>query len=211
MGVKRRYDATRRQAQADATRAAVLDAAGVRFQARGYAATTVDEIAAEAGVSRETIFKAFGAKREVLRRWVERSVAGADEPVPVQEQSWVGQMRAAPDRRRRIEVLVHAVREVHDRSAVAIGVLRAAAHADPEIGALWDEGTSQRRRDAEVVTAILDADGSTRRRRPSQEAVDVVYALTSPELHDLLVRQSGWTAEQFERWVARALALGPSA
>lgn len=209
MGVKRRYDTTRRRAQAEATRTEVLEAAGRLFSARGYAATTVDEIAAEAGVSRETIFKVFGAKRELLRGWVERVVAGPDEPVPVAQQSWMDRVRMEPVRRRRIDALVRSTREINDRAAGTIDVLRAAAHADPDIAALWEEACSRRRADVRAVTEAVAADGP-----PPQEVVDAVYALTSPELHDLLVGQSGWTPEQFDRWVARALrvlAFGASA
>ena len=212
MGVKRRYDTSRRRAQAEVTRTEVLEAAGRLFGARGYAATTVDEIAAEAGVSRETIFKVFGAKRELLRGWVERVVAGPDE-LPVAQQTWMDRVRGEPVRRRRIDALVRGTREIHDRSAGAIDVLRAAAHADADIATLWEEACAQRRADVEAATAAVTAGGSS---PPRQEVVDAVYALTSPELHDLLVRQSGWTPEQFDRWVARALRVlafgpGPSA
>ena len=41
--------------------------------------------------------------------------------------------------------------------------------------------------------------------RPPDEAVDVVYALTSPEIFELLVRQCGWTAQQFQDWLADTL------
>ena len=144
--VKRVYDTTRRQAQAQATRQDVLDAAGRLFAAAGYAATTVDEIAAEAGVSRETIFKAFGSKREVLRLWVEREVAGPEEPVPIQQQTWVSEMREALDQQTQLETAVAAVCRIHDRSIDAIEVLRAAAHAEPEIAALSPPTTARRPR-----------------------------------------------------------------
>ena len=39
--VKRRYDSTRRRAQAEATRRDILDAAQKLFEERGYAATTM--------------------------------------------------------------------------------------------------------------------------------------------------------------------------
>jgi DNA-binding transcriptional regulator YbjK len=53
---KRRYDSTGRQAQARRSREAILDAARRQFLDAGYAATTIAAIAAEAGVSVETIY-----------------------------------------------------------------------------------------------------------------------------------------------------------
>lgn len=207
--VKREYDTSRRRAQANATRRDVLEAAGRRFTARGFAATTIDEIAADAGVSRETIFKAYGTKRELLRKWVEREVAGPDEPVPIKDQAWVAQLRDERDRDRRIESVARATCRIHGRSAGAIGVLRAAAHADTEIAALWDEAQAQRRADVEMLIPLLAELGPV---PPPREVADVVYALTSPELYDLFVRHSGWAPEQFEQWLMnalRALAFAP--
>lgn len=203
--VKRAYDTTRRRAQAEATRNDILDAAGRLFAVSGYAATTVDEIAAEAGVSRETIFKAFGGKREVLRRWVDREVAGPEEPVPVQEQTWMRQIREGDDQRTQLESAVAGTCRIHDRAIDAIEAVRAAAHADPEIATLWDEACRRRRQDVEAVTGLLATTGPTRRDLEAEEVVDVVYALTSPELYDLFVCQCHWRPERFERWLVDSL------
>jgi AcrR family transcriptional regulator len=203
--VKRVYDSTRRRAQAAATRGDVLDAAGGLFATGGYAATTVDEIAAEAGVSRETIFKAFGSKREVLQRWVEREVAGPDEPVPIKQQAWVHRIGETRDQQTQLETATAAVCRIHERAAHAIEVMRAAAHADPEIAALWDQARRRRREDVQTVTELLAATGATRSDLSTDEVVDVVYGLTSPELYDVLVRECGWRPERFQRWLFTAL------
>jgi AcrR family transcriptional regulator len=203
--VKRVYDSTRRRAQAAATRRDVLDAAGRLFATGGYAATTVDEIAAEAGVSRETIFKAFGSKREVLQRWVEREVAGPDEPVPIKQQAWVHRIGETRDQQTQLETATAAVCRIHERAAHAIEVMRAAAHADPEIAALWDQARRRRREDVQTVTELLAATGATRSDLSTDEVVDVVYGLTSPELYDVLVRECGWRPERFQRWLFTAL------
>lgn len=47
-------------------RAKLADAALVRFRAQGYAETTVDEIARDAGVSRRTFFRYFPTKEDVF-------------------------------------------------------------------------------------------------------------------------------------------------
>ena len=55
----RRYNSTRRRQQAQQNRHAVLAAARQRFLAQGYAATTIAEIARDAGVSVETVYKSL--------------------------------------------------------------------------------------------------------------------------------------------------------
>jgi hypothetical protein len=38
------------------------------------------------------------------------------------------------------------------------------------------------------------------------EAVDVIYALMSRELYRILTVEREWSAERYERWLAKALA-----
>ena len=203
--VKRRYDNARRQVQAAATRRDVIDAAGELFAAQGYAATSVDAVAAHAGVSRETIFKTFGSKRQLLQRWVEREVAGGDGPVPIAQQHWVEVIRTTSDGDRQIELAAAALRGIYDRAIDALVALRAAAHVDRDIAELWQLASQQRREDVETVTAILAANSARRRHRPDDRLVDVVYTLTSPETFELLVRQCGWSHDQYQHWIRDTL------
>jgi AcrR family transcriptional regulator len=203
--VKRAYDSTRRRTQAEATRRDVIDAAGSLFAAQGYAATTIDEIAAEAGVSRETIFKSFATKRELLRLWAERQVAGPDEPVPIRQQTWMDDLRHTTDQRHKLALAVAAVRRIHDRAIDALEVVRSAAHADPQIADLWDDVRRRRRRDVTAVVQQLTAAGPTNPDLSPKELIDVTYALSSSELYDLLVRQCRWRPARFERWLNESL------
>jgi len=73
----RRYDATNRRAAALRTRGAVLDAAQRLFVRDGFQATTIPAVAVEAGVSQETVYKAFGGKAGLVRGIRERALAGS--------------------------------------------------------------------------------------------------------------------------------------
>jgi hypothetical protein len=42
-------------------------------------------------------------------------------------------------------------------------------------------------------------------RLPREEAAETVWALTSPELHQLLTRVRGWTRERYCDWLAGSL------
>src|ERR671928_1326692 len=82
---KRGYNSPLRAEQAQRTRAAVLDAAGRCFLDKGYAATTMKDIAAEAGVSVQTVF-GQGSKAALLLACVDRAVVGDDEEVPLRQR-----------------------------------------------------------------------------------------------------------------------------
>lgn len=198
----RRYDNTHRAEQAERTAAAVLRAVGERFLADGYAATTIRGIADAAGVSPETVYKRFGSKTELLRRWVDALVAGA-EPVPVIEQQWVADLRAAPDARARVEIAARAAAAIQERTAGAMTVLSAAAHADDGAAELWETIREQRRADVRAVVGLIVApDGDE---PPPDELVDVAYALTEPHLHRVLVQERGWGADRYAAWLTELL------
>ena len=61
-----KYHSERRQEQAEATRQAILDAARALFIERGYAGTTVADIAAAARVAVPTVYVSVGPKPAIL-------------------------------------------------------------------------------------------------------------------------------------------------
>src|SRR5438445_12171483 len=100
----RTYDSSRRRAQAGLTRAAVVDAARVRFLDRGYAATTIADIAGDAGVSVETVYKAFGNKAGLLKALFDVAIVGDHEPVPLEGRDMVARIQAEPDGREKLRI-----------------------------------------------------------------------------------------------------------
>ncbi len=56
---------TLRETKKDATRQALVRAANRRFHHHGFAASTIDEICADAGVSRRTFFRYFASKESL--------------------------------------------------------------------------------------------------------------------------------------------------
>src|SRR5919205_4401603 len=91
---KRRYTSTIARGQA---RTAILEAAGSLFAERGFRGTSIEDIAAAAGVARPTVFTAVGGKAVILKEVVDRALAGDDEPVPVSRRPWFRTMIDEPD------------------------------------------------------------------------------------------------------------------
>src|SRR5260370_34231249 len=112
---KRRYNSTRRQAQARETRQQILAAARVLFITRGFAGTTMEAIAQEAGVAVETVYTSFGNKRTLLARLVDRAVGGDDEPVQILDRPGPQQTKSEPDQRRQLHMLPVGSAEITER------------------------------------------------------------------------------------------------
>src|SRR5689334_17406714 len=99
----RSYDASRRQEQARQNRLAVLRAAQALFVERGYAKTTMGDVADAAGVSVETVYKAFTNKPGLVKAVFDVAVVGDDEAIPLMEREFVQRNIAEPDPRRKLE------------------------------------------------------------------------------------------------------------
>src|SRR3954462_2377730 len=101
---KRVYNSPLRAEQAQRTRAAVLDAAGRCFLDQGYAATTMKDVAAEAGVSVQTVF-GQGSKASLLLACVDRAVVGDDEQAPLAQRGLFVRPVEAADRAGKLSAL----------------------------------------------------------------------------------------------------------
>jgi AcrR family transcriptional regulator len=63
----RSYSSALRADQARQTRRRIVDAAAELFAERDYTGTTIDAIAAAAGVSRKTVFDSVGGKAQLMK------------------------------------------------------------------------------------------------------------------------------------------------
>src|SRR3954468_20956098 len=203
--VKRRYDSTRRREQAAETQRQILDAAQRLFERYGYAATTVSGIAKEAGVATKTVYLAFESKSGILRALWHLLLRGDQGDVPVGEREWYRETLAEPDPETRIVRVAVRSREVKERAADLMEVIRTAAPADPDIAILWDRIQTNFRDLLRPIVESLRSDGVLRPGLDVDEATDVLWALVHPDVWQLLVNQRGWSIDRYEQWCLDAV------
>jgi AcrR family transcriptional regulator len=203
---RRRYDATRRREQADRTRADVLAAARRLFVTKGYAATSVRDIADEAGVSVQTLYDGFGSKAGLFSRLAEIAVVGDDEPVALAEREAAQRVVAtesAPEVVRRFAALIRGIWERFD---TLLPVARAAAAVDPELAAEYRGNVLEARHAGQRhVVEHLDAIGSLRAGLDVERATDELWAISGPDLYEALVLERRWSPDEYESWLADTL------
>src|SRR4051794_4820681 len=195
---KRRYDSSRRRAQAEATRGDILAAAQRLFERDGYAATTMESIAAEAGVALKTVYVAFETKSGLLRALWNHLLRGGRDAVPIGEQDWYRDVLAEPDPERRLRLNAHNSRVVKERIAGVLEVIRGAAAVDAESAVLWDRIQSEYHANQR---AIVDGMKGALAIDP-ERAADILWTLNHPAQWQLLVEQRGWSHDDYERWCA---------
>lgn len=188
---------THRQRQALETRRLILDAARGLFLERGYAVTTMEAIAGEAGVAVSTVYAVFKNKRAILREirtaWHERS--GARE---IHEEA-----RKQHDPERRLEMLAHQNRRQWEFGGTMVAIYQGAAAVDLEAAAELEEALQGRRwvmdRFVEEMKDALRPDLDAGR------AAAVLRALCQQEVYRELVHESGWSPDEYEVWLFEAL------
>jgi AcrR family transcriptional regulator len=201
--VKRPYDASRRRAQARQANVAVLDAAQRLFFETGYAATTIASIATAAGVSVETIYKAFGGKPGLVRALAERALEG-EGPVPAEQRS-DAMREATMDPKTIVEGWGRLAAEVAPRISPLLLLVRTAAASDPAMEALRAELDEKRLTRMSRNAKGLHRAGHLRPGVGARRAGEVMWTYSSPELYELLVVQRRWSADAYGRFIAEAL------
>jgi AcrR family transcriptional regulator len=201
--VKRRsYRSVRRQEQAEETREKVLAAAASLFQERGYEGTTIAAIADTAGVSEETVYARFRNKRALIGELLTRAVRGSD-PRPVPDQEGPQAFAVATDQREQLRILAADISVRLERAAPIFAVVSDAARAEPELAEVVARAHADRLANLRGAVDVLALNGPLR--MSGKEAGETVWALTSPELHELLVRGRGWSRTRYRNWLSASL------
>jgi AcrR family transcriptional regulator len=203
----RRYSSPVRDEQARRTRQAVVTAARELFLAQGYAATTIDAIAAAAHVSRRTVFNSAGGKSVLLKLAFDWAIVGDDEPVALADRPEVKAVRAEQDPHRALLGWAELVTDVAERVSPIIEIAAVAADADPAAAELL-AGFARTRMlgAAEFIHHLASLDGGLAPGVTEQQAADLCWALMDGHLYRRLVSDRGWTTAQFTQWLYQSVA-----
>ena len=192
----RPYYSPRRVEQAEATRRAILQAARKRFAEQGYQATTLQAIAREAEVSVPTIYAVFGSKAAILSALVKS--AGADEDI----RALARDAFTEPDPGRQLQLAARVVRSIQERDTDITDLLWQAGGGDPDLAAVWRQSHHQQLARLGEIVSMIARKKALKPELSIEEATDTLWALGSPEIYRLLVRERNWTPQRYEDWLA---------
>jgi AcrR family transcriptional regulator len=195
-----------RTEQVRLTRQRIIDAAEALLLAKGYASTTLQAVAAAAGVAVETVYARFGNKTSLLGAILEDGIVGADRAGDVLDQPEIRAIRASTDQCEQVRLLASYSRGILARTDTAHRILRSAAAVDDAASQMQQQDTIRRIEGQRFYVKLLLANGPLREGLTETEAADVYSALASPDTYAFLVGTQGWTADRFESWLADTLA-----
>jgi AcrR family transcriptional regulator len=193
----RRYRSTLRAEQAGLTRKRVLDAAAALFLERGYTGTTVAAVAASADVAPETIYASFSGKRGLLEGVIEEAIT----PEGVPHDASLVDVAALPTARERLRGFVRFCVDTLARTSPFHIVIRGAGDSEEFAVALRARLLAERLANNRRQLRGLIGD-ALRPGISAEQAAQRFCALTSPELHHLLLSELAWTRKSYEEWIA---------
>jgi AcrR family transcriptional regulator len=199
----RTYDASGRQASARQSRARILDAARRRFLEQGYASTTIAAIAADAGVSAQSVTKHFGNKPGLVHALFETALVGDDEPTPLAQRAWILAIHEEPDPREKLRQYARVLSEMLPRTA-PVQLLMREASADPSVAAVWDRIRAGRLLGMTDLAENLAAGEHLRPGVSVDDARDVLWVYSSPEVYELFVMERGHAPAEYANLIAAA-------
>ncbi|MGE5642516.1 MAG: TetR/AcrR family transcriptional regulator [Byssovorax cruenta] len=201
----RKYDSSRRQAQARQTRLQIAEAARALFLERGYGGTSIEAIAEKAYVAPETIYATFKNKRNVLSFVFDIAIGGDDEDIRLLDRPDPQAVLKETDQRRQLTLFASDITKILHRAAPVFEILRIAAKTEPEIAELVQRLVRERLANMSMVAKHVAANGPLREGLNRVRAAEVIWSMTSPELYILLIRDLHWTDEQYTPWLTETL------
>lgn len=194
MTAKRKYDVSKRRATAAATRLEIIEAATRLFVERGWAGTSMRDVAREAGVSVETVYAGTGNKAELLKVVLDVAVVGDDEAVPLADRP---EFKALGEGGfdRRVEALGRLLADMSPRTAPLRRVLVQASMADPEIAVVRKAGEASERESYRLgLVALLGYE-------PADIEVERMRAAVGSEAYLVLTEAGGLSDSDYAAYV----------
>ena len=200
---KRKYSSAVRDEQAARTRTRILEAASELFLERGYARTTIKDIAVQADVARDTVHAIFGNKARVLTALIDRRLVPDDAVANVTQRQDAQAIRDEMDQRKQIELFAKFIAGISTELRPVFEILRTASAVEPEMANVFEEMNRFRLDNMQTYAKWIAARGPLR--VTTRRAGEIIWALASLDVARMLCDEIGWTQSQHARWLTDTL------
>ena len=196
---KRPYKSLVRQRQAGDTRRRIVEATRELLEREGYAGMTIEAIAERAEVSAQSVYAIFKSKTGILIALLDQSMFGPDYDEVLR------QAQSARDPRSRLRLAAGVARQIRSAQSAAFDLMRGAGVVAPELATLGQQRERLRYEKEKSVITFLRNSGRLRADLSPKTARDIFWMLTGGDVYRMLVRERGWSPQQYQNWLADAL------
>jgi AcrR family transcriptional regulator len=200
---RRKYSSAVREEQAVRTRTRILDAAAELFLERGYARTTMKDIAVQAEVARDTVHAIFGSKAGVLTALIDYRLVPDGSVTNVTQLPGALAIKGEVDQRKQIELFARFIAGISTELRPVYEILRTASAVEPEMAKVFEEMDQFRMNNMQTYAKWIAARGPLR--VSIRQAGETIWALASLDVARMLCDELGWTESQHARWLSDTL------
>jgi AcrR family transcriptional regulator len=197
--------AQRRAARIAETEERLISAATRLFVRKGYAATTLAEVAEEAGVAPRTVYVRFGTKAELLKRCVDIALVGDTAPIAVAEREWAQLSMNGPTLDVRIDALAGGAAQMFRRAGAILAVAMEAEAGEPVLERAAQAGRDATSKHLHDFWSQAAADGLLAENADVQWLGDTTALLGSAQTYLLSRKITRWNADDYESWFRTTL------
>ena len=203
---KRPYDARRRRERATeerlATRGRVVEAARDLFLSRGYVATTMAEIAREAGVALQSVYTAGQSKADLLHLVIDLAVAGDQQDVMLVDRPEFRAVAAESDPERQVQMLASLIAATMERLAPVWIAYQEAGAVDTKAASNLVAAHHRRR---ETFRAMIRMIPEQHLRHPYDQSADTMWIIGSIDVALLQRTVLDWDPTRCAEWLSDTL------
>jgi AcrR family transcriptional regulator len=187
---------SRRERQARQTREEILGAARRLFAERGYARTSVRDVAEAAGVSAQTVYDSVGSKQALVARL--NDVIDLEAGIP----AIAAAATSSNDPAEIVAAPARITRSILERSGDIVHALVTGAAAEPELEAVLADGQRRHLQGAETIVGLLEAIDALDPTLDRETAVETLAAISDIRFALVLRESYGWSLDRIEQWIA---------
>jgi AcrR family transcriptional regulator len=181
-----------------ATRRRVVEAARELFLSRGYVATTMADIARQAGVALQSVYTAGQSKADLLHLVTDLAVAGDDQEVMLVDRPEYAAIAAESDPVRQVQMFARMIATTMERLAPVWIAYREAAAVDPKAASNL---VAAHRRRRETFGTLIRMVPEQRLRQPYERSADTMWAMGSIDVFLLYRTILDWDASRYAEWL----------
>jgi|SRR5437870_3808931 len=196
---QRTYKSVTRERQAAETRRRIIGAADRLLRTKGFSGMTIEAVAKRAQVSVPTVYAVFQSKTGILTALLDQSMFGPDY------DDVVRYARSATDPESRLRRAAAVAKQIRSAQSAAFELMRGAGVVAPELAKLEQQRERLRYDREENVITLLRESGKLRTGLSYQTARDIFWMLTGGDVYRMLVRERGWSPQQYQEWLADTL------
>jgi AcrR family transcriptional regulator len=181
---KRPYSLGMRSEQSARKRAAILAAARAQLESNGFLSLTLDNLARDSGVTRQTIHNFFGTKAGLLEALFNQLAmdGGMHRMREVMQQTNAGSL---------LESFVRVFTDFWSKDRLFIRRIHGIAAIDSELGTAVEARNQRRMGAASRVVDRVCGENGLAGQEDKKRKITALYALTSFEFFDILAEASG--------------------